>query len=252
MILKRLAESIKKQDWFVVMLEVVIVVVGIFIGLQVDDWKTNQDNEALEREYIERLLLDTDSNIEAVKDQAESYLGRSRALQHIIESIDLNTIEQVPAKDLTYSFCYWYLPENIDLQSTTYDELIAIGGLELISDQNVRRQLQHAWATHRRVAGELPALGVFQSDLAKSLSPHIEWQLDAPKQTIDQTPTMNMIRAGCHVNIATLSSDNKIQSVLVQLHRSQGILAGLRSDELDALEKLSELLSKSISSGDSS
>ncbi len=38
MIIKRLATGIKEQDWFVVMVEVMIVVVGIFIGLQVDDW----------------------------------------------------------------------------------------------------------------------------------------------------------------------------------------------------------------------
>ena len=38
MILRRLAEAIQQQNWFVVLLEVMIVVVGIFIGLQVDDW----------------------------------------------------------------------------------------------------------------------------------------------------------------------------------------------------------------------
>ena len=37
MILRRLAEGIREQNWFTVVLEVLIVVVGIFIGLQVDD-----------------------------------------------------------------------------------------------------------------------------------------------------------------------------------------------------------------------
>jgi hypothetical protein len=38
MILRRLAEGIRKQDWFIVVLEILIVVFGIFAGLQVDDW----------------------------------------------------------------------------------------------------------------------------------------------------------------------------------------------------------------------
>ena len=38
MILRRLAEGVRKQDWFTVVVEVLIVVVGIFLGLQVDDW----------------------------------------------------------------------------------------------------------------------------------------------------------------------------------------------------------------------
>jgi len=35
-ILQRLALSLKKRDWGLVLLEVLIVVIGIFVGLQVD------------------------------------------------------------------------------------------------------------------------------------------------------------------------------------------------------------------------
>jgi len=38
MILHRLAEGVRAQNWFTVIVEVLIVVVGIFLGLQVDDW----------------------------------------------------------------------------------------------------------------------------------------------------------------------------------------------------------------------
>ena len=46
MILRRIAEGIKNQDWFVVLIEIFIVVIGIYLGLQVDDWnKARQDRE---------------------------------------------------------------------------------------------------------------------------------------------------------------------------------------------------------------
>lgn len=46
MILRRIAEGIKNQDWFVVLIEIFIVVIGIYVGLQVDDWnKARQDRE---------------------------------------------------------------------------------------------------------------------------------------------------------------------------------------------------------------
>ena len=38
MILRRLADAIRDQSWFTVALEIMIVVIGIFIGLQVDGW----------------------------------------------------------------------------------------------------------------------------------------------------------------------------------------------------------------------
>jgi len=37
MLLRRLAEALSQQNWFVVIIEGLVVVVGIFIGLQVDD-----------------------------------------------------------------------------------------------------------------------------------------------------------------------------------------------------------------------
>ena len=44
MILRRLAEGVRQQDWFTVVVEVLIVVVGIFLGLQVDDWNEGRQD----------------------------------------------------------------------------------------------------------------------------------------------------------------------------------------------------------------
>ena len=43
MIIQRISKGIKDQDWFVVTIEVMIVVLGIFIGLQVDDWRQERE-----------------------------------------------------------------------------------------------------------------------------------------------------------------------------------------------------------------
>ncbi len=63
MILRKLADAIAEQNWFTVVLEVLIVVVGIFIGLQVDDWSERRKESSLERGYIERLDAEVDANI---------------------------------------------------------------------------------------------------------------------------------------------------------------------------------------------
>jgi hypothetical protein len=55
MILRRLAEAIRQQNWFTVVLEVFIVVTGIFIGLQVDDWNGSRQDRRDEQHYLSRL-----------------------------------------------------------------------------------------------------------------------------------------------------------------------------------------------------
>ena len=63
MILRRLAEALRRQDWLTVAVEFLIVVAGIFVGLQVSDW--NEQRKAREEElvYLERLLQDLDESI---------------------------------------------------------------------------------------------------------------------------------------------------------------------------------------------
>ena len=52
MILRRLVHAISEQNWFTVVLELAIVVIGILVGLQVDDW----DQQRLERASDQRAL----------------------------------------------------------------------------------------------------------------------------------------------------------------------------------------------------
>lgn len=55
MILRRLAESLCKQNWITFLVELVIVVVGIFIALQVDDWNQARIDRVDERFFVGRL-----------------------------------------------------------------------------------------------------------------------------------------------------------------------------------------------------
>lgn len=52
MILRRLADAFRQQNWFTVVLEVLIVVTGIFIGLQVDDWNNFRKYRGDEQHYL--------------------------------------------------------------------------------------------------------------------------------------------------------------------------------------------------------
>lgn len=64
MILRRLADAIREQNWFTVIIELVIVVAGILIAVQIDEWNQAQKDRALEKGYLERLLADVENSIE--------------------------------------------------------------------------------------------------------------------------------------------------------------------------------------------
>ena len=55
MILRRFIQHVKEQNWFAVGLDVIVVIVGIFLGLQVQAWYEDQKTQAQERAYLLRL-----------------------------------------------------------------------------------------------------------------------------------------------------------------------------------------------------
>ena len=58
MLLRRFIEHVKDQNWSAVGLDFVIVVLGVFIGIQVSNWNDVRRDSALARNYLERLTVD--------------------------------------------------------------------------------------------------------------------------------------------------------------------------------------------------
>ena len=58
MLVRRIIDRIRHQDWSALISELIIVVVGIFIAIQVDAWWKQQEHLRQEQIYIERLSED--------------------------------------------------------------------------------------------------------------------------------------------------------------------------------------------------
>ena len=55
MILRRFTKHVTDQNWFAVGVDVLVVITGIFLGLQVTDWNEARKNRGAERDYLQRL-----------------------------------------------------------------------------------------------------------------------------------------------------------------------------------------------------
>jgi uncharacterized protein YcgL (UPF0745 family) len=58
MILRRLTTALRKQDWFTVVIETLIVVFGVFIALQVNNWNAGRLERVDTQNVLERLERD--------------------------------------------------------------------------------------------------------------------------------------------------------------------------------------------------
>jgi len=58
MILRRVVEHAKTQNWFAAALDFFIVVLGVFVALEVANWNQARQNRQEERRYYGQLLVD--------------------------------------------------------------------------------------------------------------------------------------------------------------------------------------------------
>jgi len=64
MILHRVIEQVRKQEWTAIAIDFVIVVLGVFIGIQVSNWNEMRANKASLTKALERLEAEAAQNVE--------------------------------------------------------------------------------------------------------------------------------------------------------------------------------------------
>ena len=141
MILRRFIQHVSEQNWFAVGLDVLVVIVGIFLGMQVTDWnedrKEGQRSEEIEARIRANLLEDV-RNLEARliywNDVVE--FGKTGISWLETGNAGTNSGWQI-LLSLYQASNMWRYTSNI----TTFDELQSAGELALIRDTGLREDL---------------------------------------------------------------------------------------------------------------
>lgn len=139
--LRKLSEAIRTQDWFAVIIEVLVVVVGIFLALQVDAWNESRKERALETRYLERLDADIENDIEAMEFGLDLAWDRHEMGQMLLEALDDPTVAtNDPTRFVTaIEQAGWTFVPPIN--DTTFEEIKFSGNLGVISNEDLRQAI---------------------------------------------------------------------------------------------------------------
>ncbi|WP_306250026.1 hypothetical protein [Parvularcula sp. IMCC14364] len=86
MLLRRVMGHVKDQNWLAVGIDFLIVVSGVFIGLQVSEWNDNRNSREAYQLARERLVAESEANLDAV----DAFLaGKETTLPLVRSSIDV-------------------------------------------------------------------------------------------------------------------------------------------------------------------
>ena len=143
MILRRISANFRKQDWTAVVVELVVVVCGVFIGLQASNWNAEHADARLGRHYVVRLTRDLDESLAGIQSEIAYYDNVLKSVQQtdmLLQAADADprtlVVNAYRATEIIYQ-----AP-----QRATWDEIVSSGHLDLLPEGAVEAGLSQYYA----------------------------------------------------------------------------------------------------------
>ena len=158
MILHRFISHMKGQHWTGVFIELVIVVLGVFIGLQAQDWNAARVARADAHAYRQGLV--TDMELSVSRNQAQIDYGQHQVNQldlvlKALTSCHLDADKQGTFDAGLYNMGKFDMPIMV---MGTIDELNATGNFKLIGTPGLRRAISNTVRVYRTTFSIEPQL----------------------------------------------------------------------------------------------
>lgn len=129
--------------FFYALIEVLIIIVGIYVGFQFDDWSEDYKKSELENKYLSYLILDLKRDISFIN---KNYIARKERKIRGLEKAKLYALGKYKPKD-DYGFVHDVAYGAVfsaglpGVYKGTYDELIKTGNFSLIKDNDLRKKI---------------------------------------------------------------------------------------------------------------
>ena len=135
MILRRLSQSLKEQDWTAIVIEFVLLVVGVFLGIQVANWNADRETKQKATVFTERLKVDL--RVESWRYQL--LLAYYHDVRDATEAAADALSGKAPLSNEDFLINAYRATQYKQGSSTraTYDELISTGNIGLIADRKL-------------------------------------------------------------------------------------------------------------------
>ena len=136
MILRRLTQNLKQQNWTAIWIEFFLLVCGVFLGMQVSNWNAERETEKKAAVFTERLKTDLRYELWAEKLLLEYYKD---VQDNAVLALGELTGEKPLSDEQFLISAYRSSQYRWNVQArATYDELISTGSIGLIADAGLR------------------------------------------------------------------------------------------------------------------
>lgn len=140
MILRRIIAHLRKQEWTAIAIDLVIVVLGVFLGIQVSNWNEAAASRRAETAYLSQLQGDLQRIEAEVRNQVEFEQFQGRLAGAVAEMIASDRSAE-RSRRISAGLTQLTMRRTLRTESPTFVDLQSSGNLEIISDPALRAEI---------------------------------------------------------------------------------------------------------------
>ena len=163
MILRRVAHRLKQQEWTAIAIELVLVVLGVFIGIQVSNWNEARKEHSLEAVYLDRIAQDIRGDIVEINEIIHVSTVRMSVLNRLLREangrelptgfnsargrIEVQAVPGYSDTDPNLPGIALFILSTLDGNRSAYETVINTGGIAVMRDDRTLRKIQDYYAS---------------------------------------------------------------------------------------------------------
>jgi len=122
--------------------EIILVVIGILIALQINNWNDLRKEKTIERKYLEALKDEYESNLQVLTSTIEENQNLVKQLTELLSFFDGAKLEKTPSKAIAKTIGNTLRYEVIFAPSTgVQTDIISSGNLSQLKNQELRQKI---------------------------------------------------------------------------------------------------------------
>ena len=139
MVVRRFREDVAKQNWFAVAIDIAVVVLGVFLGLQANNWNNDRLDRNRGQRYRERLIDDLAANQEDFRQRIVYYRQVHDAGYAALRDLRRPSSDDPVAFLLAAFKAAHVLPRSA--QRATNREIVSAGAMGSLGDDSIRQKI---------------------------------------------------------------------------------------------------------------
>jgi hypothetical protein len=151
MILRRVIEHFRRQEWTAIAIDFLIVVIGVFFGMQVNNWNEDRKDRVRETAYLTRIKDNLEGDMEGLAQRkrywAEIGAEANAAARYAETGELLDGSTWKTARAFFQASHIWFFTSN----NTAFAEMTGAGDIALIRSESLRISLSDYYSDTSRL-----------------------------------------------------------------------------------------------------